>query len=128
MAPGCHGLLTSSSYLEGHGSTSQWEKLGKGHLLFLGEPDESREMKPFPVVSLGLEGLGSPSIKTSIDQDIYLSAGQREALDANLFQGSKWGKICLCLGQSNSHSLENSGKSSHSPTPALTQTFLSIVS
>lgn len=63
-------------------SGKSWEK---GHLLFLGEPDESREMEPFPVVSLGSEGMGNPSIKTSIEQDLYLSAGQRER---------HWRQIC----------------------------------
>lgn len=101
----------------GPGSTSgkSWKK---EHFPFLGEPEESREMEPFPGDQ---EGWGFPPSEAALtsysEQD-----GERQIC----FQGSGWGDIYPCPAQSNSHPLEDSGKSFPCLSPALTQTFLSM--
>lgn len=95
LAPGCRGPLTSSSYPEGHGSTSQWEELEEEHLLFLGEPDVSGELEPFPEVSLGSGGVGRPSTKASTDH--VPSTGWRGALGPSLVPGQGVGEDLLSV-------------------------------
>lgn len=74
-------------------------------------------MEPFPGDQ---KGWGFPPSEAALtlysEQD-----GERQIC----FQGSGWGEIYPCPAQSNSHPLEDSGKSFPCLSPALTQTFLS---
>lgn len=75
-------------------------------------------MEPFPGDQ---KGWGVPPSEAALTS-YSVQDGERQIC----FQGSEWGEICLCPAQSNSHPLEDSGKSFPCLSPALTQTFLSM--